>query len=361
MANKRMNDGSQPESTDNPHIPRQRRRHLLWKIGLVVVVGAVLFGEISSRLLLGLGHPVLYQKDAACGYLPVPNQSVRRFFCVNKINSQSMRSPEILEPKPTGEFRLMLVGDSVTYGTTHVDQSKIFASLLRSDLPRIMGRPVEVLNASTGAWAPGNEWGYLHSRGTFDSDEVAFVLNTGDLDQPFDPGGLGPATGYPDHDPPFALEELFQRYILPRVFHRAPPVDAGASVENTFDETAARGVLKNLTDAAAFAHLHHAGFAIIYCGWPGPQWSTPAYRAAFERLKTWAAEYGVPVIDTTLYLDAKPVGEVFQDGMHLRVAGNEIMAHAIEDNWRELLTGAQAKVDSGEPRRRGSGAESLPQ
>jgi hypothetical protein len=321
--------------------PGKRRRRLYeWKTWIITILALLVVSELSLRLVLGLGRPVLYQADSACGYLPVPNRSTRRFFCLNEINSQSMRSPAITEPKPAGEFRLMLIGDSVTYGTTHVDQSKIFASLLRRDLPEIMGRPVEVLNASTGAWAPENEWGYLRSRGTFDSDEVAFVINTGDLDQPFNPGSLGPATGYPAHDPPLAMEELFVRYILPRVHHTSAPVDAGAAAAAEFDANAANHVLDSLAAAAAFARHRNAGFAIIYCGWPGPQWSTDAYRAAFDRLKGWAAEHRVPVIDTSPYLAARPASEVFQDGMHLRALGNELMTHAIEDHFRELSPGA---------------------
>src|SRR5205085_2864502 len=113
------------------------------------------------------------------------NQRISRFFCRNDINSAGMRSEPIRTPKPSDELRIMFVGDSVLYGMTHVDQSKIATTILARELPTQLHRPVEVLNASAGGWAIGNEVGYLRSRGTFQSDVVVFVLNTYDMGQPF--------------------------------------------------------------------------------------------------------------------------------------------------------------------------------
>src|SRR5437763_17186053 len=114
-----------------PSIFARRKRKFRWAARLAgTAIILLLVIELALRLVLGLGNPVIYQPDPACGYLPVPNQHVTRFFCRNDINSFGLRCPEFTANKPPGTLRILFVGDSVTYGTTHVDQSKIFTSLL---------------------------------------------------------------------------------------------------------------------------------------------------------------------------------------------------------------------------------------
>jgi hypothetical protein len=120
----------------------------------------------------------------------------------------------------------------------------------------------------------------------------------------------------------------------------APVKSTGRIVSRHFQLCGWKTRIVTRADAAAFARRRNAGFAIIYCGWPGPRWLTNAYRAAFDRQKGWAAEHHVHLIDTSPYLAARPVSEVFQDGMHLRAAGNALMAHAIENHPRQLGPGA---------------------
>ena len=182
----------------------------------------------ALRVQWGLGTPLLYQNDPDTGYIVSPSQNIVRFHCHNQINKFSMRSPAITATKPPGEFRLLAIGDSVTYGTSFVDQPLIFTSLLARDLPGRLGEPVEVLNASAGGWAVGNELGYLRSRGTFDANLVMFVINTGDLAQTFALSPVDSSLSFPSHNPFCALTELLQRYILPRFIHQNT-ADAGST------------------------------------------------------------------------------------------------------------------------------------
>ncbi|MBT3070837.1 SGNH/GDSL hydrolase family protein [Rhodomicrobium sp. Az07] len=118
------------------------------------------------------------------GYISAPNQDVRRFFARNKINRFSMRSDEIEAQKAPDHTRILFIGDSVTYGTTYIDQTRIFTTLVANRASERIGNPVEILNASAGGWAPENEVGFLLSKGTFESDLVLIVLNTADLNSP---------------------------------------------------------------------------------------------------------------------------------------------------------------------------------
>src|SRR5437868_2879749 len=157
-----------PHAPTPPLPPARRKRKWRWpaRLAAATVILLVII-ELALRLVLGLGSPVLYRPDPACGYLPAPDQHLTRFFCRNDINSFGMRSPEVRPTKAPGVLRVLFLGDSITYGTTFVDQSQIFTSLLVPRLRAKVGREVEVLNASAGAWAIGNELGYLQSRGTF--------------------------------------------------------------------------------------------------------------------------------------------------------------------------------------------------
>jgi hypothetical protein len=319
-------------ATAQPSPPRRSwaYRALKW---FTVLYALLIVLELSLRFVFGLGIPVLYQYDAACGYLPVPNQQVRRFFSENDINSFGMRSPEIPAHKSPGTLRILFLGDSVTYGTTYVDQSQIFTSLLARDLPRQLHRQVEVLNASAGAWAPANEAGYLESRGTFDAELVVFVLNTGDLVQPMNRQPLLLANGYPEHRPPFALYELWVRYVRPRILRSGSAVDAGSQAATVDIAHQTPPVLEVLDEARRFAREHRAELRIVYTPAHGGEWESLQYARGFEMLRSWASRNQVPLLDLSSDLASRPMSEIYQDSIHLKPAGNQIVADSVEHKW----------------------------
>ena len=132
-------------SMDEPVAPDGARSHR-WRRWLMRFILASLIlliaCEVVLRAVFGVGHPLLYQFDADCGYLPKPNQHLSRFFCANDINQFGMRSSAIQSAKPKDEFRIFFLGDSVLFGMTHVDQSKICTSILHRELHGQLNRPV---------------------------------------------------------------------------------------------------------------------------------------------------------------------------------------------------------------------------
>lgn len=292
--------------------------------------------EVGLRAVAGLGNPVVYQYDPDCGYLPAPNQHVRRFGCRNDINSFSMRSPEVKRDKPAGVLRVLFLGDSVTYGTTHVDQGQIFTTLLGPELKRRTGREIEILNASTGAWAIGNELGYLRSRGTFGADVVIFVINTGDFTQPFTRQTLSPQLGYPDHKPLLAMQEAWQRYLRPRLLGLPIAMDAGSMPSPAATDVEVSDNLQQLEQAREMTLTAGGRFGIVFSPAIGPGWDDPMQRTALERFKRWAADKQVEFLDLTPVYLAHPHDQVFQDAIHLKPQGDELVARAIADDWPAL-------------------------
>jgi hypothetical protein len=296
-----------------------------------LVVAAL--AEVSLRFVLGLGHPVLVVPDTACGYLFKPNQDAYRFFCHTHINAYGMRADDVSPTRDPGKLRIMFIGDSVTYGTSHIDQSNIFSELVHRDLPSIVHRPVEVLNASASAWAVDNEFSYARSRGIFQSDVVLLVLNSGDLGQPrAEIADVGDDTTL--HHPFSALGELWSRYVEPRIFHVAPAKDAGDVAFKNADATI-RANLSELDNFQALVLEQHARFAIVYIPFRG---EIPEPAAESEaNLRSWTVAHHVPFFDLTAAEVAYPVREITMDGDHLNVRGNEIVAQSIENLWSSTL------------------------
>lgn len=227
----------------------------------------------------------------------------------------------------------MFVGDSVTYGTSHVDQSRIFTELLHRGLPSVVHQPVEVLNASAGAWAIDNELSWLRSRGTFHSKIVILVLNSGDLGQVRAKiSDVGDDTD--QNHSHTALGEVWTRFLKPRLFRRAPHVDAGDAAGRN-----AATIHANLAELDAFQQLTAADGArmvLLYIPFRG---EIPDRSSQSEQtLAAWTAEHHVPFFDMTSVEAAWQLHAISVDGGHLNVHGNQVVADAVEKEWDSKMS-----------------------
>lgn len=93
-----------------------------------------------------------------------------------EINSKSLRGAEIDYPKPPGEFRIMVVGDSFTFAE-QVNQDETFTQLLEDRLNAEAGTGLtyRVLNAGSNGWATANELVYLAKEGVRFSPDVVIA------------------------------------------------------------------------------------------------------------------------------------------------------------------------------------------
>jgi hypothetical protein len=313
---------------------QEHRHRARWMLRILVgLVLAAAFIEAALRFGLGLGNPVLIEPDSACSYILKPDQDVRRFFVHTRINHYGMRSDGVTLPHKAGTLRLLFVGDSLTYGTTQVDQQKIFTEVLHRELPGIVHQPVEVLNASAGAWAPDNELSYIRSRGIFQSDLVLLVLNDGDLTQPratiADVGD-----NLQQRRPLTAIGELYSRYIRPRIAHVTGKTDAGDIIAGNADEV----LRANLQDLDSFSQLvrsQGARLVLIYIPF---RKDIPQEAASSEEvLHEWSGARHVKMCDLTSAESPFSAEEITLDnGIHLNARGHLVVARAIEKSWPEL-------------------------
>jgi len=316
------------------HPPHRAQRLVLRLLGAVLLI--TLFTEAGLRFILGLGNPILIQADAPCSYILKPDQDVKRFYVHTHINHYGMRADELPATRPPGALRLLFVGDSVTYGTTHVDQQQIFTEILHRELPAQLHRPVEVLNVSAGAWAPDNELAYLRSRGIFQSDIVLLVLNDGDLTQPR--STLADVSEDLPHQRPLtAIGEVFSRYLRPRLLHLTQKTDAGDQLSTNADAQT-RANLANLDSIHALVTAQGARLVIVYIPFRRdiPQ---PATSQA-QILSSWTTTNNVPFLDLTSAEAPFPATQITLDnGIHLNAKGHQLIAHSIEQSWPKLTGG----------------------
>jgi hypothetical protein len=295
---------------------RLRRRTLRFLVGLILLVSLT---EIGLRAVLGLGNPILYREDPSYGYFPRPNQKTRRLFARTKINSRGMRCAEFAPEKPYGTLRIMFLGDSITYGTTQVDQDDIFAEQIRKKLSIEINRPVEEINASANAWAISNEYGFLRSNGTLSSDYVVVVLNSGDLPQRFSTlsdvqGGLALQHGT-------AIGELLTRLWLFR------KQDAGTlAIEDSGTELAN---LRYLTNMVNLARFQGSEFVLVFVPFRRDVVSGVA-RSVPVALEKWAKSKGVELIDLTAVVSGYETTTItLRDGVHFNKRGNQLIADSL--------------------------------
>jgi len=322
-----------PVSGILPPTSRRNRLRLVLTVMMAFVMGVAMC-EAVLRFGLGLGNPILIEPDTACSYILKPDQDVIRFSVHTHINHYGMRADEVPAQRALGALRLLFVGDSLTYGTTRVDQREIFTEVLRRDLPGMLQRPVEVLNASAGAWAPDNELAYVRSRGIFQSDIVLLVLNDGDLSQPRSTLAQVGAE-LPQKRPASAIGELYSRYIRPGWLHRAERQDAGDSA----DANAGEVVRANLADLDEMhALVTHAGARLIVVFVPFPKDLHAASAASQSVLKKWCGGHGVAMFDLTSAEAPYSADTITLDhGIHLNATGHRIVAQAMEGAWPGLV------------------------
>ena len=128
---------------------------------------------------------IAFGEDARAGARPkiqVPCGDCPYLYAANPahpdISSQGLRDREYAIPKPEDTLRILVLGDSVTFGTG-VSRSETFPKRLERNL-RSQGKQVEVINAGINGYTAYNEVHYyLSEMRKFEPDIVvlAVVLN----------------------------------------------------------------------------------------------------------------------------------------------------------------------------------------
>lgn len=162
------------------------------------------------------GHRYLY--DETLGWRNIPGWNATTHDRALTINSRGLRDREYDLAKPEGAFRILVLGDSFTWGYG-VSDEEIFTERLEAALTRD-GRNVEVLNAGVSGWGTDQQALFLESEGFQYSPDLvvlAFFLYN-------DPDNIRHSIQYGLQKPLFADTNL----TLVNVPVPKPGSDAGA-------------------------------------------------------------------------------------------------------------------------------------
>jgi hypothetical protein len=336
---RRRSSGSLHENAEITVLTRpsrmQRRRLLLTLLGVLAFLG---LAEAILRASWGFGTPILYEWDRRFEYRMVPNQAIRRFGKRIEANGLGLRGREFsVTRSDPDELRVLVVGDSVINGGSHVDQSNLATVLLERTLTERFGRPVLVINASANSWGPPNQVEFIKAYGTFDADIVIVVASSHDLvDVPVHTAEAQAGSGSTFNAPWCALSEvaaLAWGRIMPGTL-RQPPSEADATL-------AAQGLssFRELLDLLR-PRVQHLAVAMHWdrdeqtSGVPWPAHDTLTKAAAESGVSIWelgpafvAAQRSPQDVIDALDLSGPPPGnQVMHDRIHPSELGQMVIA-----------------------------------
>jgi lysophospholipase L1-like esterase len=223
------------------------------------------------------------------GFRHEPGSRLRLFGVDVEIDSRGFRDVEHARPRPPGTTRLLLLGDSITFGWG-VPYGERFSEILEERWSAALGRPCEIVNTGHGNYNTAQESALLHE---LPADE--------------------PADG--------VLQVWYVNDAEPQPAHREAPWYARFRVAI---------FLWAKTDLLQRRVGARAGYADYYRGLYAPGAAGLAdFSAALTRTGAWARERGVPWVFVVLpeFHDFAPGGPL--DDVFARVRAEAAAAGAI--------------------------------
>lgn len=309
--------------------PPQRRtpgwmRWQRWTLALAIGVLLLAAAELVAAHL-GFGKPVLYEATDY-GYRVKPNQHLVRVGNRIDYNAFGMRSENIDAEPHADVVRILCIGDSITNGGAPTDQPDTYPAQLGRLLGAI-GIRAEVLNVSAAGWAPENELGWLREHGLMGAKFVVLQVATHDLFQDMTPAStLDAHPAFPTRDPPWALAEIFGRYLLPRLWPGARAGDPGTQTLARTPERARAGV-DSIERAVGLIVRNHATPIVMQIPQPvglEPQDQVTQEARAWLRGRMKALD--VTVVDFSDRMEEQGAVALYRDAFHPNALGNRVMA-----------------------------------
>lgn len=294
------------------------RKRIGISLGALLALAIVL--ELFLRFYLGFCDTVLIREDPDYEYIAAPSQNRFRFRNHIMYNKESMRSSEI----DNTAVKVLVFGDSVINGGTLTDQDSLATSILTDTLSRYYRHKVQFLNISAGSWGPDNGYAYLQKHGDFGAKQIILFVSSHDAyDNMNFEKIVGVNESFPDKQSPFALYELVQRYLLPRL-----------GLVRTEGSTDKLGISKKkegsefntgFASFAAYSRTHNIPL-VIYLHAEVSELKSGQYNKQGQEIIRFAAEHQIPLIQD---LQGGLQASDFRDNIHLNDQGQKIIASDI--------------------------------
>ncbi|MFM7143047.1 MAG: SGNH/GDSL hydrolase family protein [Alphaproteobacteria bacterium] len=264
-------------------------------------------------------------------------------------NALGLRDRDYATPRPDGVERVLLLGDSFSFGSGVVDEEKIFASLLETRLSAEPGRRVEILNASKPGSLTGDWLSMLRRVGPdFRPDVVlvVFFLHDGTRttagEDFFHPIRTSIAARNRDswlYRHVYAWRwwrDVLDRRAVSDLYSRAIVQAYAGDEGQTAEWRAAQANLRTIRDEAAAlgARTGLVVFPILADFGPGYP-----FREVCDRIEAAGVEAGLPTLDLLPAFRGEDAAALWVSPLnqHPNERGHEIAAQAILPFLRSLL------------------------
>lgn len=300
-------------------------------------VAALVIAEAAVRVADPIGisyyeHARAYHRDkiadATRGFRHRPGLRATYGRTDVSINEIGLRDDPIA-PKADGEYRIVAVGDSVTFGWG-VPRVDTFTEQLERDLALRLGRPVNVINGGVGGYNSVQELAFLREDGLrLSPDLVLLVYVYNDVDR-----FVGPAR--PDEDlslagkPPLQALQIvlsrlwsyrFAKHVLTYGGALKRAVVGGSGVPTPAELQESMAAVSAMVDAARQAGVP---MLVLYC-----RWTEAVSPFLVDALRAAAAP--APMIDSAPWFAGRDVRELINSRVdsHANREGNELLAQGV--------------------------------
>jgi len=176
-----------PENSRNPDVPGRQRRGRWFRFAALIVglTGGLLLAVSLLSLRAKLfpstqwiylyepghqktGHKYIY--DSQLGWRNIPNWEATTFDQPLTINSRGLRDREYSLRKPANTIRILVLGDSYTWGYG-VGNKQVYTEVMEDEL--LKGTSCQVLNCGVSGWGTDQQYLFLKNEGfTYQPDIV---------------------------------------------------------------------------------------------------------------------------------------------------------------------------------------------
>ncbi len=277
-----------------------------------------------------------------------------------KINGKGLRGPELEYANPANAYRILYLGDSVTFGFRLESWKQAFPYVVEEILEERVGSEIETINAGVGGYSPWQFRGFLRREGIkYEPDlvVVAFVLN-----DVVEKAGLvrfgGKGRGWQLlQATSLTLDEWFYKSAIVRYlrgmrayFREAKDLQRQAvqeellNVESLAYEPDRPGLeklweitLDNLRDMVVFCRDRDISVVFVVFPFTFQFEDVDALSAPQDRVKAFTTSQGIPAVDLLPILAARLEQEglnpddYFLDFDHLSPLGSEVVSKIIAD------------------------------
>lgn len=315
--------GAAEVSAGSPDTPRTRSwRRTFLEIAFILAITLVIL-EILLRCL-GLTNPVLYVADEHSGYRLKPEQQVSYLGNTIVINRWGVRDSREFTGKTSGMRRVVVLGDSVTWGGIRVRQEALFTSIAESALP-----DTEIINCGVNGYSitQMSEL-YQHHLASLEPDVVIVFAIPRDFTRPPLARLTGDGAAFPQEPPRSAI-------LAALAIVRELAVDrfewdwlrAGtAALPESVPDTAMDAIELHSESLSEFvANLDGISLVIVLlptaAGTPDADAVGPIEEALRNR--------NLSFVNLADRMTIEP--ELFVDGVHLTTAGHDQVGRALAD------------------------------